>query len=257
MLNLVVSPAPNVLVLLFAAIGLAPVAVARLLQGTPSEAAIAAGFYAASLALLPSALGLCDDLHTSFNGVGLYLLALVAVDRYTRNWANVWCVALLITTALPPATEVWAVARQDVKAPPQSAQGALEIVAGLEKIAESGKIYAPAGAPLVVREDLMHAGRWADSYFCDVDDAYDLAGEQRKLAEMRNAAYVLFPVGDLAGIAPDNRFRLRLLRLGLSYPVRRPLYHPFALLAQALHDHYRVVGSIGNPPEYLIYQREN
>ena len=96
-LNLPVGPYPHLLVYLFAVVWLVPVALGRrALPPRDPAAARMLAFYATSLAFLPAALGRCDPLHVVFDGVGIFLLSLVAISTASPRGQKLWIVALAV-----------------------------------------------------------------------------------------------------------------------------------------------------------------
>lgn len=237
MLNMVVTPAPNVLVLLFAALVMAPVAVARWCRMRGEQAAVGAAVYAMALVLLSPALGLCDELHTFFNGAGMFLLSLVAASETETALGWMWGVALFLLTVLSPAADSLAVARAEWGQVGQPSVQVAALETALDRLPiggpKRGMVYAPAGVPNEVRDRLMAEGRWAPSYFSGLNNGMDAAADERKVEEMQAAEYVLVPEG-MTPPGPDNRRRMRWLRFGYVYRDRRAPYLPLTLVRQRL-----------------------
>lgn len=240
MLNQVIAPVPNILILLAATVFVAPFAVANLLRRPADEAAVGAGFYAAALAMLPAALGLCDDLHTFFNGAGMYLLSLVAASQGEGSWSRVpsriWAAALFVFTVLPPFMDSAGVARQEGATVYRPDPGVQVLEDRLGHLPAGQTVYAPAGAPNSLRDVLMATHHWAPSFFSGVNNAFDVAGDQRKTGEMQKATYVLIPGERLPDCSVDDRRRVRLLRFGYTYRNRRQPYQPLTLVRRALQS---------------------
>ena len=240
MLNQVIAPVPNILILLAATVFVAPIAVANLLRKPAREAALGAGLYMAALAMIPAGLGLCDDLHTFFNGAGMFLLSLVAASQYEGWWPRVWAVALFAFTVMPTWPDSLGVARQEAGRVYRPDPGVEAIERRVADLPAGELVYAPAGAPGPLRDELMATRRWAPSFFSGINNAFDVAGDQRKVGEMRRAMYVLMPGVMLPDCSADNRWRVRLLRFGYQYRNRRRPYQPLTLVRQALQADFAV-----------------
>ncbi len=225
MLHRVISPTPEILLLLLSAIALAPIAVAGAVRRNGPEAGTLIALYGASLALIPAALGLCDPLHTFFNGLGLYLLSFLALGEPKGYWSKLGLVAfVLIASPTQPQTITAALVTRHM----QQARAAAEDrqVAEWEREAGGARIFAPAGLPFPMWQKLLSDDRLQPDYFSGLDNAFDPAGEQIKRKEMQSARFVLAPQGSMSAPTPDERRRMRLLRFGYRYRVRKAAYLP-------------------------------
>ena len=233
MLNQVVAPTPEILVLLIAAIGLAPLAVAASIERNRPDAAALLGIYVASLALVPAALGLCDPLHTFFNGIGFYLLSFVALASWRPHWSKL-CLLIFLVIVRPEQINGFASAFANRRERFDNLHAQQDQVLAWEKAADGGKIFAPTVLPYFQRKRLLDDGLLRPDYFSGLDNAFNSAAEKLKLDEMRASTYVLAARGTLPAPRPDERRRLRLLRFGYTYPVRHVAYVPLQHLQAEL-----------------------
>ena len=104
--NSVVDPSRiHIDILILAAVAVSPYAMAGLVRSNPAGASGVVGMYGAALAMLPSALGRCDALHTFFNGIGIALLALLAIRSWSAVWPRVWVALFILSACWSQATQ--------------------------------------------------------------------------------------------------------------------------------------------------------
>lgn len=250
--NSVVDPSRiHIDILILAAVAVCPYAMAGLARSTPAEAPAVIGMYGAALAMLPSALGRCDALHTFFNGIGIALLALVAIRSLGGLWPKVW-VALFILSAS------WSQATQAGRLIPQLAAmvrnpgstGGFN-VASLEKIARGERISAPLDLPLPVRRQLMRDRQYEPTYYCRMPP--NRSDETMRIAEMRRAPFTLLPAGDYT-MRPDiiGGASQSWLNYGHRYTLIHAEYIAGALMEQEVRQHWAPVSTFGS---YILYRR--
>lgn len=254
MLNMVVTPVPHTLLLLTATLALAPITVASWCRMPGQNAPTAAGYFAIALVLLSPALGLCDELHTFFDGAGMFLLSFVAASELA-GVGVVWGVVLLCLAVGSPAMDSLEVARAEWRTPSSSPASVVAIKDALGKLPGTGLVYAPAGAPQPVRDLLMAEGRWSPSYFSGLNNAVDPSADERKVAEMRHATYVLLPKL-LGRPGPDNRRRMRWLRFGYTYVDRYRGFMPLTAVRADLVRNFQEIATISEGAhQWDLYRR--
>ncbi|RXH58472.1 hypothetical protein [Granulicella sibirica] len=249
----VIEAKPHLEILLLAAIALSPFAIAGYVRRYGREAGPMIGLYIAALGMVPAGLGRCDELHTFFAGIGVLLLSLVAVSAYQNVWSTVW-VALFIVSA------VYSTASQAILYKPLEKQvisGNIwpdnVDVAHLEAVTGGAKIAAPFKLPIRVMEALTQNGQFAPGYFCFMINSQDIPGQERKIAEMRQVPYVLFPTQDYRIFEMgDNRRRFVIMRFGITY-TKKHVFNSGELLEQEVAKNWQRVEDFGG---YTLYRQK-
>ena len=201
-----------------------------------------------------SALGLCDGLHTFFNGIGVYLLSLCAATQLTTSWRRVWTVALLFTATSTQIPGVIAVLQRNTASQPNPSVNR-RTADQLEQATAGFRIFAPAGLPLPLAQMLRDDDRLMPDFYDGLSNAFDPSAETRKLAEMRDTTYVLLPEANTALVLlPDNRRRARALRLGYSYPLRHAPFLPLLGLRADVLAHATPVHVAWAQPGFQLYR---
>ncbi len=261
--NLIVEPLPHMLVFLVAAVALAPLAVATALRTANDDqthrdqagrdAGMLLGIFVASVGLLPVALGRCDPIHVLFNGVGLYLLSFVAIDKASPRWRTAWIVVFAGVVLLTQAVN-FGVYKGNFNAVLRRtpARGDEGIDLGrLEAAVGSGGIAIPIYAPQTVVDDLTRSGQIRPGYFSGL--GWDAAAEQRTIDDMRQAEFALVPTQTVLFTEDMDNTRIkRILRLGYIYRQRRPPFVVGLMIERELAEHWKAVGRFGS---YTLYRR--
>jgi hypothetical protein len=272
-LNLIVEPVPYILIFVAAVVWLAPTAVAERFHRTTDGSAMLASLYVASLALLPAAFGRCDPLHVAFNGLGIYLLSMIAASGMPRRLRWLWagCVALaLLWTVLvnyslfhmKPAFH-WAFYRS----PKVVQNAALKLHGGLpgkdwfpqridisrlESYVGHSPVATPVWLPFEVEQELKHTGHYLPDYETLLIGVADPQGEAVEVASMNRAEWALLPTGGfLAEESPENS--KRSIGFGFNYPERRTGYILGSVIEHELATRWTVAGQIG--PFTLYHHR--
>lgn len=256
--SMLLEPAPHIYFLLLCAIGLAPTVAATVLADRASRDrapvnGLLLGTFVAGLALLPAALGRCDPLHVSFNGLPLFLLSFVALDRCRLPVRRVGVVLALLFTVYCVAQEyalnlggLKTLAGREVDWPNDADLPRLSRVLG------KNQVSFPWNTTLRLADQLAARGQYHPLYLCigPVDDA----AERRLVAEVRQADYALSP--NRLGLVNENkinnsgmRFRLRF---GYRYREKREPHLQGALMLQELQANWRRVDTFG---EYDLYRK--
>ncbi len=253
--NLIVEPLPHLLLLTFAAVALAPLAVAGAVRSRSPYAGMLLSIFAAALTLLAPALGRCDPIHVFFNGLGLYLLALVAVDAAATAWRKAWVLAFSVVVLLTQLVnfrvykaELRTALQTSVPDPDEGID-----IAALEQAIGNATVTAPFLAPQQVLDQLTEAGLYRPDYFCGMLTVWDLQAEQQKIAQMRLAAFALVPTEPFRQTEPIDNTRIkRIERLGLVYRQRNPPFYIGPPIYQELAQHWVSVGRFGG---FTLYRR--
>ncbi len=253
--NLIVEPLPHLVLLTFAAVAMAPVAVAGAVRSRSPSAGMLLGIFAAALTLLAPALGRCDPIHVFFNGLGLYLLAFVAVDAAAHAWRKAWMVAFALLVLLAQVVnfrvykgELRTAFHASVPDPEEGMD-----VAALEQAVGAASVTAPFLAPQNVLDQLTAARLYQPDYFCGMLTVWDLQAEQQKIEQMRQANFALVPTEPFRQTEPIDNTRIkRIERLGLVYRERNPPFYIGPPIYQELAAHWIAVGRFG---AFTLYRR--
>jgi len=261
--NEILEPAPHIYALLLCAVALAPIAVVSAMRrasqtSSPAAvqtAALIVAIFVAGIAMLAPALGRCDPLHVSFNGMGLYLLGFVTLDRLPTRWKAVsaLCASLVCCYILAQEYALFQAPRHlvvhnlsDPYDPPY--------LPGLEAAIGHAKVTYPWGAPLPMRltDWLTRTGQFQPGYLCI--PAMDSAADQRTIADTRSAEFALVPEGRplTNGDVIEGGGLRYLMRFGYRYRRRNtPFIQGTALLVE-LQRNWVKVGTFGN---YALYRK--
>lgn len=251
--NLLLTPAPQILALLFAVVVIAPIAVARSVR-TSNNSAMILAFYIASLGLIPAALGRCDAIHAFFDGVGIYLLSFVALSVAPLRWRRAWITVIALVFVFTQAKNfklyqyrLGLVMRTNAV---QEDWGFDE--AALRRTIGETRISAPILAPQRVIDDLTRTGQYVPDYFCGWVGVWDHASEVRKIVAMRTTEFALVALTDPVGPEPERDRQIeRMMRMGFAHDARRPDYIRGALLDAELKASWIWRGRFG---DYELYQ---
>jgi hypothetical protein len=252
--NLIVEPLPHLLLLTLAAVALAPLAVAGAVRVRSPRAGMLLGIFAAALTLLAPALGRCDPIHAFFNGLGLYLLAFVAVDAAPPAWRKAWVVAFALIIVLTQAVnfkvykdELRTALHRSVPDPDQGID-----VAALERTLGGSPVTAPFLAPQHVLDELTTAGLYDPVYSSTL---WDLKAEQEEIAQIRQSTFALAPTVPVHAMEEIDNTRIkRIERLGFVYRERNPPFYVGPPIYQELADHWVPVGRFG---AFTLYRRRS
>jgi len=252
--NTLLRPTPHVLCLLLATVVLAPLAVARCVRRS-GHAAMILAFYIAALGMLPAALGRSDAIHTFFDGTGLYLLSLVALNAAPAPARRLGIAAAAVVFVIVAAQNIYSSDhRVSLILHPHAVHedwGFDE--AALRTAIGSAKISAPILAPQRVLDDLMRSGQYVPDYFCGWVGVWDRAAEERKIVDMRRTPYALVAFTDPVYPDPMRDREIRtLMRMGFASHPPRLDYIRGALLDAELQKHWTPVQRFG---DYELYRQ--
>jgi hypothetical protein len=253
-LNLVVAPVPSILLFLVSAIWLTPVMVAGFLRQRRKDAALIAGLSVVSLGLLPVALGRCDLVHVFFNGVGLFLLASIALSGYSKRVRSYWWAVLLwfvlwipfmgaviFSPELKPVFPVaGTVNRQTID------------IEKLGAIVGRDRIAVPFVIPYSVEQQLIDTQHYAPDRECFYIRIWDDEAETAKAQRMNQSHWALIPERNMR-IHENSRASSFLVGMGFQYPDRRESWVYGNILYANLETHWREVTRFGG---LILYEQK-
>ena len=254
--NLLLTPAPQILALLFVVVVLAPLAVATVLRKS-SNGALILTLYIAALGMIPAALGRCDAIHTFFDGIGMYLLAFVAMNDAPARRRRIWIIAIALVFVFTQGKNfrlyqyrLGLVLRTNVV---QEDWGFDEDA--LRRAIGDAKVTAPILAPQRVIDDLTRTAQYVPGYFCGWVGVWDREAEARQVAEMRRTAFALVAMTDPVEPAPARDRQIhRMMQMGFAQHARRPDYIRGELLTAELKSNWIWRGRFG---DYELYELRN
>jgi len=254
--NLLPRPSPHIIVLLIATVVLAPLAVSRFARNR-SNGAMMVAIYIAALGMLPAALGPCDAIHTFFDGIGVYLLSLVALNTVPVSWRRAGIIVVALVFVVAEARDFSLDQhRLSLLLRPHAVHDDWGFdQAALRNAIGTAQLSAPILAPQRVIEDLTRTGQYVPDYFCGWVGVWDRESEQRKISDMRRTEFALVAFTD--PIVPDparDREIQMLMRMGFARHPPRPDYIRGALLDAELGSHWIARGRFG---DYELFQRSN
>ncbi|WP_263384684.1 hypothetical protein [Granulicella arctica] len=284
--NFIVEPLPYIVVFLFAAIWFVPRMLAARWTSDQPETVLLGSCFVVSMALVPVALGRADPEHVFFNGVGIFLLAMVALSTAPRWQQTVWGIGTAGTMALGLALvyhlflpELRSTLYRDIvtfrssyvinsilnaageKRWSASSRDKLDHpvfesfdIATLEKIVDG----SPVAAPLEIgpKTELMlaqHGLYRPDAYYftCAV---LDDKAEARKIAELNQAHWALLPTGIEFHVSEDQGLINSVSGMQLHYRQRWTPYEVGLLFNANLKTRWEPVAQIDT---YTLYRNRS
>jgi len=292
--NFVVEPIPCILVFLFALIWLAPLMLARFFREPRPEAPLLAALYIFSVALLPVAFGRADPGHVFFNGIGVYLLSLVAISevRFPQQLTWVTCVVLVLTwTAFVDDHIYWpwlqarihydAIHWQDdglmrsahafmQKLSPAAEKRFFSPVTSdyaeygpfdlksLQAIVGNDPVALPLTMPLPVEEALKSSGQFVPTFYDCEWSILDASAEDRQIKEMNTSHWVLLPQGPTPMFTETSSSVAPYLGHRLPYRspyrIKREPYLIGRRFEENLQENWQPYAELG---KYEVYRRRD
>ena len=284
-LNLPIGPYPHILVLLFALVWLVPLGLGRLLKTDAPSSPRLLAFYAASVALLPAALGRCDPLHIIFNGIGVLILSLILVSGASRPYRRAWIAAIAVLVCWNHFVNERLfeernaeVLRQTVmyRLPQPIWKPAAKILARghvfihsvllsqpipeyhldlpvLDRIVGGDPIVTPLDISLAVEEDLKRSHHCIPTFYAFWVDMMNPTAEQRSIDDTNRYPWLLLPTDFEPGgqQMPEGVAIFQGLRL--PYHQRNPIpYYPGVAFANNLEQNWTPVRTFDR---YILYRR--
>lgn len=292
--NFVVEPTPYVLVFLFALVWLVPLVLAKFFRQGRREAPMLGALYIFSVALLPVAFGRADPGHVFFNGIGIYLLSLVAISALRPYQQLLWvtCVVLILTwTAFVDDRFYWPVLRARVNydvthwhdhalmraghAVAQRLPSAAENhlfpsenldsqgiepfdLSRLQEIVGKASVVVPLTLPVPVERALMKSGQFVPTFYDREWSILDASAEDRQIKEMNAASWALLPKGPI-GLFTETQDSIapylgHRLPYRSPYPLKREPYVIGRRFQENLEKNWRSYAQVEG---YEIYQRRD
>jgi len=292
--NFVVEPIPYVLVFLFALVWLVPLMLARYFREARPETPLLAALYVFSLALLPVAFGRADPGHVFFNGIGIYLLSLVAISDAQPRQQVAWvtCVVLVLTwTAFVDDHFYWRFLRarshydasqwQDHKlmrvahalrqtlspaaekrfssaASPDDADDRSFDLESLRAVVGNDPIALPLTLPFPVEEDLRGSGQFVPTFYDCEWSILDATAEDRQLKELNASRWALLPQGPIGMFTETQAIVAPYLGHRLPYhspyPLKREPYVIGRRFEQNLKVNWQPYAEVG---KFEVYRRRD
>ena len=290
--NFVVEPTPYILVFLFALVWLVPLMLAHFFREARPEAPLLAALYVFSVALLPVAFGRADPGHVFFNGIGIYLLSLVAISplRPYQQIAWVTCVVLVLTwTAFVDDRFYWPVLRARInydtshwqddelmraahviarRLSPAAEKPFLPADAGrfadfeqfdlksLQAIVGKAPVALPLTVPMPVEQALMGSGQFVPTFYDREWSILDASAEDRQIKEMNASTWALLPEGPI-GMFTETQDSVapylgHRLPYRSPYPMKRQPYAIGMRFEENLQKNWQPYAEVGR---YELYRR--
>ncbi len=253
--NLILQPVPHVLCLLVAVVALATIAVAWGVRHGGLPAHVLFLLYVVSLGMLPSALQRGDPLHAFFSGIGVYLLAFVAVDKASHAWRTRGLLFLAFAFVYTQVQDYFFYRQLLV----ETVRGVAEYdtldtptVQRLQSTLGPNRVLFPWNLPLRLTNTLTASHQYEPDFFCVMP--LDSASEQVKVQEMRSVQYVMVPTGWKLAVSDDidNGGFKRWMRLGYTYKVRQAPFLAGAQMERELRTNWQPDNTYG---PYTLYRR--
>lgn len=261
--NQILEPAPHIYLLLLCAVVFAPLVVSgglstgTMMPSMNSHRARTGGMllslYICGLGLLAPALGRCDPLHVSFNGLALFLLGFIALDSMKFRWRTLgFATAMLFccyTISQEYALVRGSLGKLILRKPEPFEQLDLP---RLEHQLEGQRVSFPIDPPMRIAEALTRAGEYMPLYLCI--PPVDASAEQRVIEEMRHGRFVMLRNdGSVPAENPINNAGIRFrMRFGYHYHAVKAPYLQGKLIVDELEHNWRSAGRYGM---YNLYEK--
>jgi hypothetical protein len=284
--NLIVEPLPHILIYLFALVWLIPRSLAWMFRESREDAPVLAAMYVAAVAVLPVAFGRCDPGHVFYNGLGIYLLSMVAVSLLPMRQRLAWavCVAALMVwmmvgfrgvlwnnTIRPVLREAVlqygsegmkeTMVRRSLHLSPEETRAYLHDpdasfeefhLDRLQAIAGRDPVATPYPIPLAIEEALKRSGQYTPAFYAFTMGVLDAKGEDREIADFNQWKWALVPKGPPMSITEAPEDSGYALGFQLPYHSKRTPYVIGRRLAKNLADNWQLCGEDG---AFLVYRR--
>jgi hypothetical protein len=217
--------------------------------------ALILGLYVVSLGLLPAALGRCDPIHVFFDGIGAWLLALIALNHANPRTRILSIAAILCVFLLMQARNLGVYRHRFAELRSINPIDPLEDIDEPKLLAAIGdaELSAPLFAPDQLLDDLTRRGQYLPGFYCGWVDVWDAEAEQRVIAGMRRTPLALIPLTDAPSPSAEDRRNIALaIRLGFAHHAPNAPYRRGALLTAELNANWKPIGIYGS---YILFQR--
>ena len=282
--NFIVEPLPYILVFLVALVWLVPIMLAEFFRQRRPEAPLLAALFVISVALLPVAFGRADPEHVLFNGLGIYLLSMVAISSYRRTQQIMWTAAVVAVSLWSEAInarvfqyDFRAVLHYDVLhyASPGMKQRALRLVQNISPAAGARYLTAtfdderpfdvaklqgivgddPVATPVMLRrgveEQLQRSGQYRPSFYWYYVGVLDYGAEMRRINEFNQSKWALIPTGSRELLSETPATLRGIAGFALPYRVKRQPYVAGELFYDNLQANWQPAGEVDG---YTVYR---
>jgi hypothetical protein len=287
--NFIVEPAPFVLIFILAVVVVVPPMLGRAFLFQSTAIRTLGSLYIFSLALLPVALGRADSAHIFYNGLGFYILSMVAVARFSAVGRRMWLVCVVFVALFPLyigyrnntqlngvflhdalswQTEPMVQSELDLlgrlypvraerlrneyeQREADSKKVALDVTA-IERMTGSAPIATPIEVPNDVERILKQSGHYTPLFYDFQIAILDKSAEEREVKELTQYEWILSP-RELS-ILQSETPRSSVGALGFTFPysMSRSPYVSGHLLLSELHTNWEGCGAIG---KYILYHK--
>ena len=283
--NLIVAPQPFVIVFLVALVWLAPLAIISGWRERRQDALVWTSLFAMGFALLPAALGRADVGHIGFDGLAMFLLALIPVGAWHRRGQFVWIAAMFLMMLMSQAiaanlyrgsyeqmTEILCLRHAPLgvrlallhwKRPTRTGvaeQLAMEHptgnapfdVARLRSITGGAKVATPGDLAPEDEDALRNSGMYIPDYYAFQIDTLSKRTEEQEIAVTNQAKWLLLR-GGIYPILTETPERIRYVEgLPFPYSTRRPFFQYGLLIGANVHANWQQVAILDG---YTLYHR--
>ncbi|MDQ2834933.1 MAG: hypothetical protein M3Y50_14575 [Acidobacteriota bacterium] len=287
-LNLPVAPYPHILVFLFALVWLVPRLIADVMRTESATGIRMTACYALGLALLPSAFGRSDPLHVFFNGAGILVLSLAAIQPLGRRARFSWIATLLVLVlwehrvnmglyfdrtvdtvricVVPHMPQRWRdrvlsiVSRHEpylaTQLRPSLADHGYELdLHQLQVIVGSAPVATPVEVSPLVEAALKSTRQYVPGYFGFQVDVMGPLDESKEIDDLNRSEWALIPSDPDGGILETPQNIDEIQGFIFPYRLRNPIpYNLGAAFDKNLDDNWTEVHRFG---PYTLYHQSH
>jgi hypothetical protein len=280
--NMVVEPQLYVILFLISLVWIVPPAVILFWREKRTDALEMTALFATGVALVPAALGRAEMGHVIFNGLAMFLLALIPIGAWKVRNQWVWIGAMLsmmlvgqivaIRANMEPYKEMVArlclqfpvnIRRELIHLRPQSRLSSKQfdtvhpMLASLDArrvrlITEGAPVAAPANISLADKDALRRAGIYLPDYYAFPSNELSAQNEQREIADLHKADWLLLKDGGFPLLSTTIELEQPAIGLPFPYSTKRQEFKYGASINADVAANWQPVARIN---DYTLYRR--
>jgi hypothetical protein len=281
--NMIVEPQLYVALLLISLVWVVPLAVVSFWRNKRTDALEVTALFATGVALVPAAFGRADIGHVVFNGLALFLLALIPIGAWKLRYQWVWIGAMLSMISLGQFTAIRAnvgsykemaarlclqlpvsIRREIIHLRPHtrlsSEQFAVDpMLASLDArrvrlITKGARVAAPADISLADKDALRRAGIYLPDYYAFPSNELSAQNEQREIEELHKAGWLLLKGGVFPLVSATVESERPAMGLPFPYSTKRRPFKFGASINADVVANWQPVAKING---YTLYRRSH
>jgi hypothetical protein len=248
--------------------------------------------YVFSLALLPVAFGRADSAHIFYNGIGLYVLSMVAVSTFRLVQPRIWLVCVIVISLYPQIVSLYSCqvdktfvlrcaassggdrlrrwesrslerlfpahtsqirSAYDEPEPANSKPPPLDVSA-MERITGKAPVATPYEISNGVEASLKRSGHYVPLFYDFQIAILDRSAEEREVSELRQYEWILIPSNEVVLQSETPQSADIVLGIKLPYAAKNKPYEAGRMLVDEISRNWQVAGVVG---AYTVYHKRS